>query len=256
MRLFSLLLIPLLLISIIGCFGPSGEVNITEPPSFSDATRIVVTPFIAEEEHGQQLVDRITTNLATRLDLILKDKEWVYDISDKVQPVQDKLQELGLSINDVYADPALASRIGQALKADLIITGMVVKPKLDRKDSNEHLMRQGRQSGISGTSTYITTRQSAFGRVRIKIIDTSTGNLLYNNQIRSYLKYWYAYQTQSSGQIIFKEDVEMLADLGLELPKRIAFMLNPSQLREEPEDKVLLKPDIVLKGNAGIIQFK
>ena len=133
---------------------------------------------------------------------------------------------------------------------------MVVKPKLDRKDSNEHLMRQGRQSGISGTSTYITTRQSAFGRVRIKIIDTSTGNLLYNNQIRSYLKYWYAYQTQSSGQIIFKEDVEMLADLGLELPKRIAFMLNPSQLKEEPEDKVLLKPDIVLKGNAGIIQFK
>ena len=93
MRLFSFLLIPLLLISIIGCFG-TGEVNITEPPSFSNATRIVVTPFIAEEEHGQQLVGRITTNLATRLELILKDKEWVYDISEKFNPYKINYKSL------------------------------------------------------------------------------------------------------------------------------------------------------------------
>lgn len=254
MRFFSFLLIPFLLISIVGCFG-SG-MNITDPPSFSDTTRIVIIPFIAEEDDTQELANRITNNLATRFQLVLKDKDWVYDLSDRVQPVSDKVEELGLTLNDVYVDPALAATVGQALNADIIITGTVLKPKLERKDSNQHLMRQGSQSGISGTSTYITTRQTAYGKTRIKVIDAATSNILYNNQISSYLKYWFAYQTQSSGQIIFKEDGEMLADLGNHLPLRISYMLNPSELKKEPEDKVLLRPEIVLKGNAGIVQFK
>ena len=110
---------------------------------------------------------------------------------------------------------------------------MVEDPKILRKDSNEHLMRQGRQSGISGTSTYITTRQSVSGKVRVKAVDVASGEILYNNKITSYLKYWFAYQTQQSGQIIFKENVEMLADLGNHLPLRISYMLYPSGLKPE-----------------------
>lgn len=254
MRFFSFLLIPFLLISIAGCSG-DGEINIDTPPSFGEAKKIVVTSFLAEDEEAQKLGKRISVNLATRLELVLKDNEWVYDVSGKVRPVDEKIEELGLTLNDVYTDPALAAQVGQALDADVIITGMVGKPTLTIKDFNELLMRQGRQTGISGTSTYIRTRQDATGKVRVKVIDVATGNVLYNNKIHSYLRYWFAYQTQQSGQIIFKEDVEMLADLGKHLPLRISYKLYPSGLKKEPEQKILLKPDIELKGTGGIVKF-
>lgn len=253
MRFFSFLLIPFLLLSIAGCFRRG--INIDTTPSFSDAKRIVVTSFIAEDEETQELSKRISNNLAERLELVLKDNEWVFDVSEKVRPVGEKIEELGLTLNDVYADPTLAAKVGEALNADIIITGMVSNPKLERKDSHQHLMRQGRQTGISGTSTYITTRQRATVKTRVKVIDVATGNLLYNNQIRSSLKYWFAYQTQASGQVIFKEPQEMLADLGNHLPRRISYILYPNGLMKEPEDKVLLKPDIVLKGTGGVVEF-
>lgn len=254
MRFFCFLLIPFLLISIAGCIG-GGEITIDTPPSFNEVKRIAVTSFIAEDDDTQELGRRISVNLATRFQLILKDNEWVFDVSKKVRPVGEKVEELGLTLNDVYADPALAAKVGQALGADIIITGMASEPRLDSKDFNEHLMRQGRQSGISGTSTYIRTRQTASGKIRIKVIDVASGNVLYNNQIRSYLKYWFAYQTQQSGQVIFKEKVDMLADLGKHLPLRISYMLYPSGLKKEPVEKILLKPDLILKGAGGIVKF-
>jgi hypothetical protein len=256
MRFFSFLFIPIFLVSIVGCFG-DGEVNIKTPPSFSEVKKVVITPFITEDEskETQELGKRLSVNLANRFELIFKDLGWVFDISEKVRPVGEKVEELGLTLNDVYTDPALAAKAGQALDADMIITGMVLTPKLRRKDSDEHLMRQGRQTGISGTSTYITTRQDAIGGVRVKVIHVASGKILYNNKISSFLKYWFAYQTQQSGQVVFKEEVEMLADLGKQLPLRISYMLYPSGLKRDPEEKVLLKPDLILKGTSGIFKF-
>ena len=82
-------------------------------------------------------------------------------------------------------------------------------------------------------------------------------------QVKSYitirlpriLSNWYAYQTQQSGQIIFKENIEMLADLGNHLPVRITYMLYPTGLKKEPEEKVLLKPEIKLIGTGGEVKF-
>ncbi len=252
MRFICFLLISLLLVSIVGCFNSE---NIDTTPSFNGTKKIGVTSFLADKDEAAALGGRISVNLSTRLELILKDIEWVYDLSDKVRPVGEKIDELGISLNDVYDDPALAARVGQALGVDMIITGMVWKPNLERKDSDQHLMRQGRQSGISGTSTYITTRQVARSKVRVKIVDVASGTILYNNQIHSNLIYWYAYQTQMSNMVIFKQPEEMDADLGKHLPLRISYLFYPSGLKEEPPDKVLLKPDFVLKGTGGIIQY-
>ena len=82
-----------------------------------------------------------------------------------------------------------------------------------------------------------------------------SGDILFNNRIRSYLKYWYAYQTQQSEQIIFKSDTDRLADLGKYLSLRIAYSLYPTGLRLETEEQILLKPDIVLKGTGGVVEF-
>ena len=257
-RFFTTLFIPLLCLVMVGCLGGDGEINIDTPPPISEAKRVTVVPFFADAgatEDVIKLSGRISVNLATRLELIFKDAEWIYDISNKVKPVDDKLTELGLTPEQVYADPALAAKLGQALEADMVIIGMVDNPKLDGRDYNQHLMKQGRQGGISGTSTYICTRLIAIGRTRVKVIDTSSGEMLFNNRVQSYLKYWYAYQTQQSEQQIFKSDMDRLADLGKHLPLRIAYELYPTGLKLEAEEKILLKPDIVLMGTGGFFEF-
>ena len=179
-RFFSTLFIPLLCITIVGCIGSDGEVNIDTPPPLNEAKRVAVTRFHAEEgaaEEVDKLGGRISVNLADRLALIFKDSEWVYDISNKVKPVDDELTKLGITLVQVYADPALAAKLGEALGVDMVIIGMVEKPSLTRRDFDQHLMKQGRQGGISGTSTYIRTRLTAIGRTRVKVIDTSSGRL-------------------------------------------------------------------------------
>jgi hypothetical protein len=232
-----------------------GEPNITTPPPISDAKSIAITPFFAESEEINDLGRRISINLATRLELIFNEAEWVYDISRKIKPVDDKLGELGLTLNQVYTDPALGAKLGQALGTDMVIIGKVEEPKLTRNDYDRHLMKQGRQGGISGTSTYIRTRLTAIGRIRVKVIDSNSGELIFSNRVRSYLKYWYAYQTQQSEQQIFKSDTDRLADLGKYLPLRIAYVLHPSGLKLEPEQQILLKPDMILKGTGGVVEF-
>ena len=252
MRLFCFLLISLLLVSFVGCFGSE---DIKTIPTFTEAKKIAVTPFFAEKEEAKALGGRISVNLSTRFELILKDIEWIYDISDKIRPVGEKIDELGITLNDVFDDPALAARVGEALGVDWIITGKVTKPSLERDDNDQHHQRLGRQTGISGTSTYITTKQVARSKVRLKIIDVATGSMIYNNEIHSILKYWFAYQTQMSNMIIFKQPEEMFADLGKHLPSRISYMLYPSGFNEEPQDKVLLKPDFQIKGTGGIVKY-
>ena len=174
-RFFTTLFIPLLCLVIVGCIGGDGEVDIDTPPPISDAKRVTIVPFFAKdagaEEDVIKLGGRISVNLATRLELVFKEAEWIYDISHKVKPVDDKLTELGLTPEQVYADPALAAKLGQALEADMVIIGMVDNPKLTRQDYDQHLMKQGRQGGISGTSTYIRTRLTAIGRARVKVVD-------------------------------------------------------------------------------------
>ncbi len=256
-RFFAILFIPLFCLTIAGCIG-GGEINITTPPEIDKAKSVVVTPFYTDAnaaEEVNKLGKRISVNLGERLKLILKDAEWTYDISNKVKPVDDKLSELGLTLGQVYEDPALAAKLGQALNADLVIIGMVEKPNLKRQDYNQHLMKQGSQSGISGTSTYIRTRLTAVGRTRVKVVDANSGELVYNNRIQSYLKYWYAYQTQMSEMQIYKTAEEKFADLGKHLPLRIAYVLHPTGLQLEAEEKILLKPDIELKGTGGIVEF-
>ena len=58
-----------------------------------------------------------------------------------------------------------------------------------------------------------------------------------------------------SEQQIFKTEVERYADLGKHLPLRIAYTLHPTGFKLEEEEKILLKPDIVLKGTGGIVEF-
>ena len=261
MRFFSFLFIPIFLMTMPGCFG-GGEINIDTPPPIVEAKRVVVAPFLPEVAEAGALSKNLSINLANHLKLLYeKEMEWIHDESNKVRPVSAKLEELGLTLSDIYEDAALAAKVGQAFEADMIILGGVSKAKLDKKDFDERLIRHGRQSTAArGGTFYLRSRQTALGKVRIKVIEAASGELLYSNPIRKYLKYWFAYQTQQSGQIIFKEPVEMEADLGRLLPRRIAYLLDKNGTNQTgairaDEDQIMLKPDIILKGTGGMIEF-
>jgi hypothetical protein len=259
MRYLCFSLIPLILVGIVGCIGGSGEPTISTPPAFDQATRVVVTPFIVDEQ-AEKAGKWVPINTVNRLEIALKqDKkniEWVYDQSLSLNPVASKLQELGLTLEDIYADPALAAKVGQALDADLIMVGRIKNLRLKRKDYDKLIKRHGRQAGITpSASIYNRTLRSALGEARVKVIDTKTGEMVFNDGIKSYLKYWYAYLVYQRNNIVVKTDEELLADLGRYLPRRIAHALYPTGVPETEEKLVLLKPEERYRSSDGFLAF-
>ena len=250
MTLLRFFLVSFIIVLVAGCGS-----GLNTPPPLEQSTAVAVTPFLAGEKAGG-LGKWVPINLTTRLELALKEIEWVYDQSEKVAPVATKLKELGLTLTDIYTDPALAAKVGQGLNVNLIIMGQLENPKFKRLDFNEVLMKQGRQGGISGAANYNRSRQSALVKVRLKIVDTKTGELIFDDKIVDYLKYWHAYQVENRNMVGYKTDQEMMADLGNHLPKRIAYALYPTGMPIVKEGEVLLKPeDLVLKGSGGNVTW-
>jgi hypothetical protein len=247
LRFFLVLFIFVLMV---GCGS-----SLNTPPPLDQAAGVAITPFIAGEKAGT-LGKWVPINLTTRLELALKDTQWVYDQSEKVDPVASKLGELGLTLNDIFADPALAAKVGQALKVDLIIIGKLDNPKFTHKDFNTFLKRMGRQGGISGTSTMVRARQSALVKAHLKVIDTKTGELIFDDSVLDYIKYWFAFQVENRNMVRFKTEEEMMADLGNHLPRRIAYALYPTGMPIVKEGEVLLKPEnIILIGTGGEVAW-
>lgn len=259
MRYLCFSLIPLILVGIVGCIGGSGEPTISTPPAFDQATRIVVTPFIADEQ-AAKAGKWVPINTVNQLELALKKDEknieWVYDQSADLRPVASKLEELGLTLEDIYADPALAAKVGQALDADMIMVGKITNLRLKHKDYETLIKKEGRQAGITpSASIYIRTLRSILGEIRVKVIHTKTGELVFSDGVKSYLKYWYAYLIYMRNNIVVKTDEEMLADLGRYLPRRIAHALYPEGIPETEEKLVLRKPQERYKSSDGYIAF-
>lgn len=252
MRSLRFLLIPLSVLIIVGCGGGGGK--LTTPPPFEQSTQIVIAPFVADQK-AEHLGKWVPIHLGNRFELALKQAEWIYDQSDILNPVAAKLQELGLTMVDIFEDAALAAKVGKALNADLILIGRIDAPKIQQKHFDQLLKRQGRQVGISGSATYVRVRQSGTVRAHIKVIDTQSEKEIFDSSIIDYIKYWFAFQTQQRGQVAFKTDDEILADLGKHLPGRIAHVLYPQGMPEVKEGEVLLCPDIELLGSQGVIQF-
>ena len=109
--------------------------------------------------------------------------------------------------------------------------------------------------GISWSATYIRVRQTVTIRAPLKVIDANSGELIFDDSIRDYLKYWFAFQTQQRGQVIYKTEIDMMADLARHLPRRIAYALYPAGMPEVKEGEILLRPEVKLLGNQGVIAF-
>ena len=110
MTLLRFFLVSFIVVLVAGCSS-----GLNTPPPLEQSTAVAVTPFLAGEKAGG-LGKWVPINLTTRLELALKETEWVYDQSEKVAPVATKLKELGLTLTDIYTDPALAAKVGQGFE--------------------------------------------------------------------------------------------------------------------------------------------
>lgn len=254
---FQLLLILTGFVIVAGCTKAIEGEKITTPPPIEQSQGIAIAPFIAEtaEKLGRWVPIRVAEYFDLKFKNADKDLQFIYDQSKSVNPVASKLEEMGVTLNHMFEDTALAAKVGRELNADLIVVGKLDEPTFARKDYNTLLQRLGRQAGISGSATFVRTRLSAYMRAWIKVIDTKSGQLVFNNSIRGYIKYWYAYQTEQRRQVTFKTDSEMEADLGQHLSRRVAHALDPIGMPEIREGEVLKTPTVVLKGNQGVIQW-
>lgn len=222
----------------------SGCSKNVQPMSLDAYQRIAIAPFATEKE-AADMERRFPLDLATRLSLVKKDKEWIYDQSETLSPIGDQLNTQGLGPNDIFLDPALAAKVGQAVNADLIIVGHISNPKIEEKMDNAPVYDMSNQAGISGTTRFVLVYQWATINMHVKAIDTKTGNVVWDNGgFTGYTKYIREFQTQDPAKETSRISKEqMLADLRKHMLSQIGHQLAPEQIAERPVPDILIKPD-------------
>ncbi|MCH8290043.1 hypothetical protein IH992_02910 [Candidatus Poribacteria bacterium] len=244
----------LLLVCVIGsCRGMGGNApKINTPPPLEETSRVVIAPFVTEEK-AYELGHTVSLHLGTIFSSVLKETEWAYDGQKNLKPVTDKIKELSLTREEIFANPLAAAKVGNALEVDLIVVGEIKNLKLHDRDYPQPLKRVGKQAyhGISGTATYVRRRKGASATAQVRAINVKTGHLVFNGTVKGHVKYWYAWQTQQRVNISFVIETEMLCDLGRHLASRIAYMLYPLGVAEVKKGEVLLKPNVELWSEKG-----
>jgi hypothetical protein len=166
-------------ISLFGCLVGSS----VPPLDLSTSTKVAIAPFAAEEESAN-MSNALPYDIGTQLDLKCKKEgkeiEWIYYQSEALQPVGEKLNELQLSAEEIYLDPARAAKVGEALGVDLIIVGHVSNPRIEKKDDYTPYYDMAQQSGISGTTKYTLLIQSSTIDTSMKAVDVKTSNVAWN----------------------------------------------------------------------------
>jgi len=224
------------------------------PPDLKQFGTIAIARFATAKENADMSM-RIPLDLGSRLGLRLKKSniKWIYDQSDTLNPVEKKLKENNVSPNDLFTDPKLAARIGKDLGADIIVVGFVEKPRLSKNDSDKQYDKVGTAS-MAGSKRYTLLKQSATINVKLQVIDTKSGKIIWNGNVKGATKYIKAFQSQVPEKTPVPDNV-IIAQLRDHVVDRIAHALLPSYPdRRFPE--LLMKPDIELMDSSGKVKYK
>ena len=238
-----------LLVSVALISGCGGSV---EPLDISDFQRIAVAPFSTEEESAG-MERRFPLDLSTQLSLVEKDKEWIYDQSDTLNPVGSQLAAQNLTPQDIFLDPALAAKVGKAAQADIIIVGHIKEPRLNEKYDSNPLYDMSAQAGISGTTKFVLVYQSATLKMQVKAIDTESGSVIWDNgEFTGYTKYIREFNTQDPARHTSRIEPDQLkADIRKHMLNQIGHQLAPDKITARPIPEILMKPERKLMRSGG-----
>jgi hypothetical protein len=240
-RWMTLSVFATLLLSVAFISGCSKKI---EPLSLDDYQRIAIAPFSTEKESAG-MERRFPLDLATQLSLLKKDKEWIHDQSDTLSPINDQLKSQSLTPKDIFLDPALAAKVGQAVNADVILVGHIKNPKLEEKYDSNPLYDMSAQAGISGTTKFVLVYQWATLNMQVQAIDTKSGNVIWDNGgFTGYTKYIREYNTTDPARLTSRISPDQLkADVRKHMLNQIGHQLAPDKINKRPVPEILIKPD-------------
>ena len=238
-----------LLVSVALISGCGGKV---EPLDISNFQRIAVAPFSTEEESAG-MERRFPLDLSTQLSLVEKDKEWIYDQSDTLNPIDSALAAQNLTPQDIFLDPALAAKVGQAANADIIIVGHIKNPKIDEKYDSNPLYDMSAQAGISGTTKFVIVYQWATLNMQVKAVDTKSGSVIWDNGgFTGYTRYIREFNTQDPARHTSRIEPDQLkADIRKHMLNQIGHQIVPDKITARPVPEILMRPQRKLVRSGG-----
>jgi hypothetical protein len=210
-RYLAVIFVVAFAISFIGC-GVKNFIGTKPVPTLDGYSKVLIAPFDIKKPTGkfEDLPTMLSYGAGTRLGIKLPDKTWNYDQSREVKPVANKVKELGLTSKKLYEEPESAVTLAKAFDSDLIVVGSFKEPNytIERSGKVDYDMSK---TSVLGAARYYTVRQTAKLRVNVKIIEVSSGKMLWQGDILGYKNYATKYKTQESEKIVREET--MYADI-------------------------------------------
>ena len=260
------ILLCLLLTSVIGIIGGcSKNVGLLEP-QLKSYYQIAVAPFLTDKT-SQGMERRFAIDLATRLSLAQKEKTWIYDQSDTLNPIDTALAELELSsIEKAFTaasdknspDATLAAEVGKKVGADLILIGSIEKLKIDEEMDNRPAYDMSNQAGISGPTRFILVYQTALVDMHVIAVDVKSGDIVWNNKkLKGYTKYCREFQTQDPAKEYSRVSEDQIkADLRKHMVARLGNQMLGDLIKGREIPEYLMKPTRRLTRSGGEVRLK
>lgn len=217
----------LLVFALMGC-GVKQLLPGKKMPSLDGYSTVVILPFdFAKPSEGYpELPVRISYAMGTKLKARHEDKVWIYDQSLEVEPVSDKLAELGISAQDIFRDPSAAAKLAEAFQADLVIAGQLDEPDFTIDESGKVKYAMNEMTP-TGSARYYTIHQTATLPAKIKVIDAKANHTIWDGLVIGYKKYATDYRTGSPKKS--QREEKMLADTRRDLVEKSVQKLFPSK---------------------------
>ncbi len=241
-----LCLISLASVGFLGCGGNKPIIDLNEP----QYAKIAIAPFAVDK--GAEDMARLVQDLGTSLSLAVEDKEWIYDQSEQLAPIGNALKNDKLTAEEIFIDPALATKVGSNVGADLILVGKIGKPRIQTKvDPNIYYDKS--TAFVTGTAQrFVLIIQSGIEEVDLKLVDVKTGEVSWEGSIKGYIKYFREFMQQDPAKDYARiPEGQLKADLRTHMLKQIQATLFPAQFSKISLPEILAKPKRPLIRSGG-----
>jgi len=247
---------------VVGC----GGVAELPPPDFSTMERLAIAPFIAP--HDATFGMRTARDLSNQMQIVLKrDVEGfkvVFDESNDRRPVSDAVADLGITMEEAYADPKLAGKVAAKLGVDAILVATVREPRFKTNESDAQVYNMSEYAGLSkGDTIYVITYQSVTTRIWLKAVSAS-GELLWQTgrpapeepgHVQAYLKYATAHKLQAPERPVVEQE-QIVTHLRDHIWRLLAHRLYPTKFGEIVVPHWQKKPAKTFMTSGGELEFK
>jgi len=222
-----MILTALLMIPLFGC-GLESILPSKEVPPLDSYSTIILVSAGADQRSGKypDLPVMLSYGIGTTLELRREDATWIYDKSQGVAPVSDKMKELNITAKSVFTDPETAAKLAEAFQADLVIAWKLTEEPRYTKEESGRITEDRTKVGRMGAARYYTVYQTALLKAEAKIV-TKTGDMIWDGRTIGYKKYETKYLTEAPP--VYQRDETMYSDLRKDFVQQFVNKVYPVQ---------------------------